>query len=81
MGILYHCFGDLARAEGKIINYEALAKPMADATERVPPVQRKSFVVSFGGPRFVVAVIDGSFSRASYNYRVKMIVQHPTIRQ
>jgi alpha-L-rhamnosidase len=47
------------------MNIEALAKPLADATERVPPVHKSPFFVIFGGPRSVVAALGGGFASAS----------------
>ncbi len=47
---------------------EALAKPFADATERVPPVHESPFSLIFGGPRSVVAVFVGGFASASLVY-------------
>ena len=44
---------------------EALAKPLADATERVPPVHKSQFLPIFGGPRSVVAGFGRGFASAS----------------
>jgi hypothetical protein len=46
---------------------EALSKPLADATERVPPVRKSQFLAIFGGPRSVVAVFGRGFASASIN--------------
>jgi len=52
----------------KITNtFEALSKPLADATERVPPVHKSQFLAIFGGPRSVVAVFGRGFASASIN--------------
>ena len=52
----------------KVYMLEALAKPFADATERVPPVHESPFSLIFGGPRSVVAVFVGGFASASLIY-------------
>jgi hypothetical protein len=58
--------GTVFAIPSSMLNVEALAKPLADATERVPPVHKSPLFVIFGGPRSVVAAFGEGFASASF---------------